>query len=75
MALGEVLAEFFGSIIVEGFIRIVVPILRIPGVLLEVAWKKGRSFATAWDKGNAFWQAVAGALVYTVLVLLAVAAN
>lgn len=75
MPLGEAIAEVFGSIIAEGFIRVVVPILRVPGVLLEVFWKKRWFLSTAWEKGNAFWQAVMGALVYTMLVLLAIAAN
>ena len=73
MPLGEAIAEAFGWLFFEAFLKIIAPILRVPGVLVETALRKGRTFESVWEKGSKFWQALAGAAIYTVLVLLAIA--
>ncbi|MBL7951047.1 MAG: hypothetical protein JNM62_04950 [Flavobacteriales bacterium] len=62
-----------GGIIIEGFLEFIVSILRIPGVLVETAWRKGVTFRTVWDKGNVVREALIGSVVYTILILLVVA--
>ncbi len=75
MSWGEFFGEAFGPLILEGAGKVVLTILRVPGVLLETAWKKERSFEATWEKGSKFWQVLIGAACYTVLILLAIAAD
>jgi hypothetical protein len=75
MPLGEAIFDMVGGLIIEGFLEIIVPILRVPGVLVETAWRKRTSFRTVWDKGSAVRQALIGSLVYAILILLALSAR